>query len=296
MIAAMQLDSLLRRDHIIVPLVAPSTRAAIEAMLQHLIQVGTVRDDGAFARLVAEANSRGIVPIRPRVALAHMRTEAVDELVLALGVAPHAPGPGAAGLDAAPGVVVLLLAPPGASTLYLQVVSTLARVLHDEALADRLANARSAEDVLALTELRSAAIPRRLTVGDLMGQRSSVGPDSSVRDAVDLMIRDRIKALPVVGEKGEVLGIVTEWDVMRAVLPQVPVSEQATETSRSVPKRLVVRDIMTRSVLCISEEMGLDEVANMMVNKHVEQFPVVGDGVLKGFLSRGDIIRKLFGK
>jgi CBS domain-containing protein len=42
--------------------------------------------------------------------------------------------------------------------------------------------------------------------------------------------------------------------------------------------------------------MGLDEVANLMINKDVEQFPVVSEGKLTGFLSRADIIRKLFGR
>jgi CBS domain-containing protein len=53
---------------------------------------------------------------------------------------------------------------------------------------------------------------------------------------------------------------------------------------------------MTRSVLCISEELGLEEAANMMINKDVEQFPVTSEGKLTGFLTRGDIIRKLFGR
>ena len=59
---------------------------------------------------------------------------------------------------------------------------------------------------------------------------------------------------------------------------------------------LCVRDIMTRSVLCIAEDKGLDEAVSLMINKDVEQFPVVGEGKLVGFLSRGDIIRKLFGR
>jgi CBS domain-containing protein len=36
------------------------------------------------------------------------------------------------------------------------------------------------------------------------------------------MVRRRLRALPVVGEKQEVLGIVSEWDVMRGLLPQIP--------------------------------------------------------------------------
>ena len=59
--------------------------------------------------------------------------------------------------------------------------------------------------------------------------------------------------------------------------------------------QLTVRDIMSRSVMCISEDQGLAEVASVMVNKDVERLPVVHEGKLTGFLTRGDILRKLFG-
>ncbi len=47
--------------------------------------------------------------------------------------------------------------------------------------------------------------------------------------------------------------------------------------------------------MCISEDQALQEVASLMVNKDVERIPVVNEGKLTGFLTRGDILRKLFG-
>jgi CBS domain-containing protein len=99
----------------------------------------------------------------------------------------------------------------------------------------------------------------------------------------------------VVGEKQEVLGVVSEWDIMRGLLPAVPRAGQGA--GRPPCRRtLRVKDIMTRSVLCISEDLGIEEAANMMINKDVEQFPVTSEGKLTGFVTRGDIIRKLFGR
>jgi tRNA nucleotidyltransferase (CCA-adding enzyme) len=78
-------------------------------------------------------------------------------------------------------------------------------------------------------------------------------------------------------------------------LPEIP-----TAGSPSVPdpaaRPVLVRDAMTRSVLCVSEDMDIEEVAHMMINKNVEQFPVVNEAVLTGMLFRSDIIRKLFGR
>jgi CBS domain-containing protein len=56
-----------------------------------------------------------------------------------------------------------------------------------------------------------------------------------------------------------------------------------------------VRDVMTRQVLCVAPEQPVAEVAALMTNKDVERVPVVWEGRLVGFLTRGDIVRKLIG-
>jgi CBS domain-containing protein len=200
------------------------------------------------------------------------------------------------GVESRPRIVALILAPTDAATLYLQTVAALARVFRDPRSVDRIVGAASADEVLAAADLANLRLQPRLTVRDIMIHGvSSVTPNATVRDAVDLMLRRRLRAVPVVGEKQEVLGIISEWDIMRGLLPQIPRAGQESG-AESVPESLRVKDIMTRSVLCISEELGLEEAANMMINKDVEQFPVTSEGKLSGFLTRSDIIRKLFGR
>lgn len=50
---------------------------------------------------------------------------------------------------------------------------------------------------------------------------------------------------------------------------------------------------MTRQVLCVAPEQPVAQVAALMINKDVERLPVVREGRLVGFLTRGDIVRKL---
>jgi CBS domain-containing protein len=52
---------------------------------------------------------------------------------------------------------------------------------------------------------------------------------------------------------------------------------------------------MTRQVLCVAPEQPVAEVAALMSNKDVERVPVVCEGCLVGFLTRGDIVPKLIG-
>jgi CBS domain-containing protein len=68
----------------------------------------------------------------------------------------------------------------------------------------------------------------------------------------------------------------------------------AAKTPPGAGRRLV-RDVMTRQVLCVSPDQPLAEVASIMTNKDVDRVPVVRGGTLVGLLTRGDIVRKLIG-
>ncbi|MBI4544180.1 MAG: CBS domain-containing protein [Gemmatimonadetes bacterium] len=138
----------------------------------------------------------------------------------------------------------------------------------------------------------------RLTVRDIMTRQiQCVSPETPAQEAVEHLIRLGVRALPVVGEKGEVLGIVTDRDIMRSLLPQIPrAAENQPPAVLPLTRQPLVREIMSRSVLCVAEDTGIDEVANLMINKDVGQLPVVREGKLTGFLTRADIIRKLLGR
>jgi CBS domain-containing protein len=53
----------------------------------------------------------------------------------------------------------------------------------------------------------------------------------------------------------------------------------------------MARDVMTRSVLCVSEEQTLLEASRAMLGRDVGQLPVVREGELIGFLDRMTIMR-----
>jgi CBS domain-containing protein len=126
-----------------------------------------------------------------------------------------------------------------------------------------------------------------------------VAPDAPLRELVSLMSEHRLRAVPVVGEQREVLGLVTDRDLLRYLMPHVIRIGAENEATRGGPGAIAsgatARDVMSRTVMCISEDQPLAEVANIMLTKDVERLPVVSEGQLTGFLTRGDIIRKLFG-
>ena len=118
--------------------------------------------------------------------------------------------------------------------------------------------------------------------------------------ATALMVRSGIGALPVVDASGLLVGLLSDKELMRHMLSNslLPGAHSRRTPPQGVPGvegRRAVRDVMTRQVLAVSPEQPLAEVASLMTNKDVAHVPVVSEGKLIGFLTRGDIVRKLIG-
>jgi CBS domain-containing protein/mannitol/fructose-specific phosphotransferase system IIA component (Ntr-type) len=288
-----RLTEILRPAHVVAPLAASTVHEAVSQLARRLIETGDVAQPERLERLFTDQHVRDLIHIGGRVLLPHLRTEAVERLVVALGVTPTPLRISADDPSGDAQVMVLVLAPPAAADPYLQTVASLARALRDDATVDHLVAARSAEEVLAIPEILAITIQPRLTVKDVMTQRVyRVSPDDSVQEVLALVREHHLSAIPVVGEGREVLGMVTDRDLLRHFLPGVQ-SRAVSPTPEEI-RTLRVRDVMSRSVICVSEDQALAEVTSIMVSKDLERLPVTSEGKLTGFLTRGDILRKLF--
>ena len=134
-------------------------------------------------------------------------------------------------------------------------------------------------------------------VGPLMTSYSSDGSQPVIggifQEVVDLMVRRELQAVPVVGEDYEFLGVVTTGTAMDELVSRARAESVGGghATARGEP---TAREIMTRTVMCVSEDQSLIEAASIMVNRDVEQLPVIRDGEMVGFLARGEVLRWLF--
>jgi CBS domain-containing protein len=93
---------------------------------------------------------------------------------------------------------------------------------------------------------------------------------------------------------GRVIGMLSQRELLQHMLTSY-LQRGAPTPPGADARGKTVRDVMTRQVLCVSPEQPLAEVASMMTNKDVDRVPVVREGRLVGFLTRGDIVRKLIG-
>ena len=108
----------------------------------------------------------------------------------------------------------------------------------------------------------------------------SVESTDTVLDAVRVMEQARGGACMVVKD-GEMLGIVTERDVMRRVVG-----------GRRDPENTRVVDVMTTGLESVGTETDSSDALELMVNKHVRHLPVVDmDGSLAGLLSMRNLLQ-----
>ena len=104
-------------------------------------------------------------------------------------------------------------------------------------------------------------------------------PNTTVENAVATFKEKKIGAIVICRPDGEIIGIVTERDVLHS---QAELGAATME--------LKVEEIMSRVHTCVPDD-DLKSVEQVMTFKHVRHVPVVVDGELKGMISIGDIVR-----
>ena len=200
-------------------------------------------------------------------------------------------------------IVVLIVAPPKETPTYLQVVGAFARTLSNPDNVLALLAAKSADQVVRLPALAAIELPSHLTVRDVMtAQVRSIGPENTLGEAARFMVEHDVRALPVVDASGSLLGMITHRELLRFLIPdylqRTKSGEFRAQTKTQAqrggdPKQILVKEAMARAVLCLSEDQTLTDVANLISAKDVDRFPVVREGVVVGFLTRADLIRRL---
>ena len=294
----MKLRDFLAPERTSVPLDARSLQEASVRLLERMVSAHGVIDAPRLSYRVLSAGAGDVVAMGDRAFLLHQRTNAVGKLILAVGVAREPiRHRNEDNEDRFARIVILIATPPRHAARYLQVVAAFARLLRDPLVLAQVLAATSAAELVDLDSFANYKLPEQLTVRDVMTDHPvTIRAESPLQEAARTLVRIGLGALPVVDDDDRVLGMVSEREVIRHLLTvQAFTGPDARTAGPPLPLKKTVRDVMTRQVLCVSPEQALAEVAALMSNKDVERVPVVRDGKLVGFLTRGDIVRKLIG-
>lgn len=145
-----------------------------------------------------------------------------------------------------------------------------------------------------------------MIVRDIMqSQLLTASPQTSLKEVGRIIFGTRINALPVIDEKGNLVGIITDKDVTAKFYPSFEeyiddyVNAKdftAMEEKAKEVMKLKAIDVMKKDILTISPDTPILKASGLMIVKRVNQLPVVEEGRLIGIISHGDIFRSIMGK
>ncbi|GMY11797.1 CBS domain-containing protein CBSX1, chloroplastic [Fagus crenata] len=172
---------------------------------------------------------------------------------------------------------------------------------------------RSPFSVSASGTLTANSVPPRnglYTVGDFMTKKEDlhvVKPTTTVDEALETLVENRITGFPVIDENWKLVGLVSDYDLLAldsilggkpsdtSMFPEV---DSTWRTFNEVQKLLsktngkVVGDLMTPAPVVVRETTNLEDAARILLETKYRRLPVVdADGKLVGIITRGNVVR-----
>lgn len=144
-----------------------------------------------------------------------------------------------------------------------------------------------------------------LTAKDIMTRDVvTVKPETSIEELASLLVKHQISGVPVVDDKGDLYGIVTENDLIsqnkRLHIPTVvsfldaAIYLESSKKFEQEVKRITATkagDICVRKVLTVTEDTTLVDIATIMDEKKTHLLPVIKNGKMVGIIGKRDVVK-----
>jgi acetoin utilization protein AcuB len=117
----------------------------------------------------------------------------------------------------------------------------------------------------------------------------TITKDTPINQALKVMRDEKVRRLPVLNKKGELVGIVSERDLLYA--SPSPATSLSIHELHYLVSKITVDKIMTEDVITVSEYTPLEEAARIMADNKIGGLPVVRDGKLVGIITESDLFR-----
>jgi acetoin utilization protein AcuB len=117
----------------------------------------------------------------------------------------------------------------------------------------------------------------------------TASPDTNYNEALRMMQQNQIKSLPIIDSRGNLVGLVTHKDMLRA--EPSPVTTLSVYEIASLLEKVTMEKIMQKPVLAVEESCSITNAANYMLLNDVGCLPVVREGKLTGIITDTDIFK-----
>lgn len=127
-------------------------------------------------------------------------------------------------------------------------------------------------------------------------------PDTKIRDVAVVMCFNKISGMPVVDDKGMIVGMISEKDILWGMFPKLQdfmenpesIDFQSLEREYKDVVNLRVADLMTTKVFTVEPDMPVLKAASVMFRNRIRRIPVAQGERLVGIISIGDVHKAIF--
>jgi CBS domain-containing protein len=121
----------------------------------------------------------------------------------------------------------------------------------------------------------------------------TVSPDTHVKDVAALLVERGFNAVPVVDRGGDLLGIVSEADLVELGAHTDPRARLRPPQPRDRPVPRIAREVMTTAVVALPGDADVALAARNMLDRGIKTVPVVAGRRVVGIVTRRDLLRAL---
>ncbi len=153
-----------------------------------------------------------------------------------------------------------------------------------------------------------------LLIRDVMSRNPiTLKPTATLREAAITLADESVGGCPIVDERGQLIGMLSEVDILEALKTQnkelrmlmppeitfgisfveIIKEREALAAFKEVENRLA-QDIMTKEIHSVGPDDSVERAIRLMVQHKIHRIPVVQDGRLVGIVTRGDVLRGFF--
>ena len=117
----------------------------------------------------------------------------------------------------------------------------------------------------------------------------TIAADVSITEALRVMRQNQVRRLPVLDKEGNMVGIVSEKDLLYAA--PSPATSLSIYEMHDLLSRLPVSELMTTDLITVTPDVPLEEAARIMADNKIGGLPVVKNGALVGIITETDIFK-----
>ena len=303
--AGLKLSSFFTEKHVICHLEGADRDACLVKLVDLLAADRRIKNATEAMKAVLVREQILSTVLTAGLGIPHARLEEIDELIIAVATSRNGVNFGASPANPTR-VVVLILAPVSQPGVYLQALAAIATLFAKDDVIERVSRLTNPREVWEFFDKGEGTLPKYAAARDIMATSfECLRTTDYLEHAIDLFCYRHLFDIPVVDEDGDLVGVLTEEQLLKLALPDYilwlqdlsPILqfEPFVEILKH-EKTLRVAEVMSGDVVTVPEDAPAIQVARVIMRREVRAVMVTRGKKLVGVITLSDFLTKVLRK